>query len=168
VRERDVRGRDESLDQDLSALVDGELDAAPESELRRRVEQEPELAARLAEFEGVDEALRALPARTLPDELAQRLHARLEAARRDTARGGAAAHRRRRTALRAGAALAAAAAIALAWIATRPSERAAPWKGASEEDLEIALDLDVLDDLDVLERLDLLERLEQMEEPGRT
>jgi anti-sigma factor RsiW len=63
------------LDEALSALLDGELDAAAEAELRARLERSPEAASRLRELEGVDSALRGVPEPEVPGDLLARVHA---------------------------------------------------------------------------------------------
>jgi hypothetical protein len=70
---------DPATDEQLSALVDGELGADEERALRARVAAEPELARRLAALEAVDARLRALPAPALPRDLRARLQARIDA-----------------------------------------------------------------------------------------
>jgi anti-sigma factor RsiW len=72
---------DATLEEDLSALLDGELSAERESELRARVDGEPALAARLAELERIDVALRAMPREAPSPELRASLRARLEGER---------------------------------------------------------------------------------------
>jgi len=100
-------------DAELSALLDGALDARAEASLRAELLRDPALAARLAELASVDDALRALPARPVPSDLRARLQTRLDAeARRPrlvSLGGGARASFGRRL---AGAGLAAAAALA--------------------------------------------------------
>ena len=66
-------------DPELSALLDGALDARAEASLRAELLRDPALAARLAELASVDDALRALPARPVPSDLRARLQARLDA-----------------------------------------------------------------------------------------
>lgn len=53
---------DETLDERLSAALDGELDAAEREALEAQVAAEPALAARRAAFASVDDGLRALAA----------------------------------------------------------------------------------------------------------
>jgi len=66
-------------DAELSALLDGALDARAESALRDEIARVPELAGRLQELAQVDAALRALPARPVPSNLRARLQAKLDA-----------------------------------------------------------------------------------------
>ena len=77
MSERDASGP--SIDEPLSALLDGELDPAQERALRARIAAEPRLALRLAELEGVDAAVRELPAPEVPTDLRARLAARIAA-----------------------------------------------------------------------------------------
>ena len=99
------------LDEQLSALIDGELDAEQERQLRARIAAEPQLAERLARLEGVDVALRALPGATLPSGLEQSLRDRIDSADSASAQVRVLPLRDRR--LWAGAGLAAAAALAV-------------------------------------------------------
>lgn len=121
MSERDERANAE-LDEQLSQLIDGELDAASARALRARVAQSPALARRLAELESVDEALRALPAPQVPSDLRLRLRARIgrvasEEAAPDPAlvpaSGAVHVPRRRRPAWIAAAALAASVALVI-------------------------------------------------------
>jgi len=70
--------RDEDLDRELSALLDGELTPERARQLRDEIDADPALRARLAEFESLDENLRALPQAPLPAELGAQLRARIE------------------------------------------------------------------------------------------
>ena len=70
---------DRVLDEELSALVDGELDAQRSSALRTRAAAEPALAERIAAFEGVGERLRARPGRELGSAARARLRVELTA-----------------------------------------------------------------------------------------
>jgi len=76
--------RDEDLDRELSALLDGELTPARARQLREEIEANPRLRERLAEFELADERLRALPQAPLPAQLGARTRERI--------RQGAAGH----------------------------------------------------------------------------
>jgi hypothetical protein len=67
----------EALGEELSALVDGELDPEREAQLRARAAREPELARRLESFQRLDAALRALPGSEVSDDLAARLRERI-------------------------------------------------------------------------------------------
>lgn len=69
--------RDEDLDRELSALLDGELTPERARQLRDEIDADPALRARLAEFESLDENLRALPQAPLPAELGAQLRARI-------------------------------------------------------------------------------------------
>jgi len=84
---------------DLSALLDGELDAVREAELRAHVGGCPHCGARLAALRGVDAALQSLEAPAVRPELAARMAARL-AADRSAARAQGAANAMRRPARR--------------------------------------------------------------------
>jgi hypothetical protein len=134
------------LDEELSALLDGELAPAREAELRARAAREPELAARLAALRGVGAALRGLPGPAVPPDLLARVkqaaaapaapveldddarrrlaevRAGLSSARRRAGRRGRAPRRRWLAALGALATAAALAGLAL-WTAPRLSGR---------------------------------------------
>ena len=75
--ESDEREDLPELDELLSALLDDEVDPERADSLLDRVAREPELAERVAEFERVDEALRALPAPGVPADFAARMRARI-------------------------------------------------------------------------------------------
>jgi len=157
------------LDEELSALLDGELDPGPAVELRARVARSPELAARLDALRRVDAALRAAPEPAAPADLLGRVYAAAGA----QPAGRAAPPRWRRWLPLAGGALAAAAAGLALWLApgedTRAPVTAAPLdlSSASDEEIAVGLELETLEDLDVIEYLDLLERIDPAEQPGR-
>jgi hypothetical protein len=69
--------RDEDLDRELSALLDGELTPARARQLREEIEADPRLRERLAQFESLDERLRALPQAPLPAQLGARTRERI-------------------------------------------------------------------------------------------
>ncbi len=158
----------EILDEELSALIDGELEPEREALLRARIAAEPDLAARVASFEGVDARLRGLPQPALSPDAAAALRARIETEQKP----------RRLPAWSAGA-LAAAAAVAVYLVmpgsqptpgtsspgssspgSSSPGSAGAPEVGlaqASDEEIGIALDYETLADLEVIEDLELLE-----------
>jgi len=119
-------------EEDLSAFLDGELDGEREQEIRAELGRNPTLAARLEALAAVDAELRAIPARSVPDELHTRLRARI-AAQTSGVDGPASSHRtpastpraprRRRRWLGPSAVAAAAVVAALAWLVflARPS-----------------------------------------------
>jgi hypothetical protein len=80
------------FDEDLSALLDGELDAAREVELRSHLASCADCRAHLAALRGVDAVLHGLAAPVVRAELAARMAARLEA-ERETSRAAAASPR---------------------------------------------------------------------------
>jgi anti-sigma factor RsiW len=132
MRDRDRSGPDRTLDETLSAWLDGELDGAAEAALQAELERRPELAARLAQLQRVDEALRALPEPEVRSDLAAELRERIAGAdrrarQRFRGRAGRTAPVRRRRWLVP--VLAAAAAAVLALLAL-PRLREAP---SSEE-----------------------------------
>lgn len=120
------------FDEDLSVLIDGELDAEREAELRAELERDPQLAARFEALSAVDVSLRATPARAVPDDLRARLQTRIDAApspANTPARGRivtTAPRRRRWRAAPAVALVALAAAIVLVMLGRRPSESRPP------------------------------------------
>lgn len=164
---------DVRLDEDLSALLDGELAPEREAELRARIAEAPALAARLTELERVDAGLRALPTTEASPALRDGLRAKLEAEGRGAADDVPSLDARRRVARGwIGAALAAAAALVL-YLAvpgrgpvevpdSRPAADALA--EATDEEIGIALDYETLADLDVIEDLELLELMVELEE----
>lgn len=162
---------DETLERELSALLDGALSPEREAELRALVARSPELAVRLEALRRVDAALRSLPVPAASPDLRARLDARLRA-EAGSRRGRAAPGRRGRwlAAAGVGAALAAAAALALVLVRQpAPGPTPAPEAGPSliagvpDEDVELAMelppeDLGMLEDLDLLLSLDALDK----------
>lgn len=193
TRDRDDYGPEEILDERLSAWLDGELDTAAETELRTELEARPELAARLAQLQRVDEALRTVSEPAVRPELAARLRERItkegqrQRPRRRAVR--AALARRRRWIVPV---MAAAAAAAFALLApprlreTPPSQETpfarsptppsapetvepqprmvAPLQPAPEpEELALTMEIESDSDLEVIEMLDWLETLGEIE-----
>jgi anti-sigma factor (TIGR02949 family) len=164
---------------DLSALLDGELDASREVALRTHLESCAGCSQRARMLRRADEALRALPSREAPADLRARLQARIEAepsaasevraARRVEAPARPPRRRARPAALLA---MAAAAALAL-YLAIAPGERrlpgaespatrlasAADLEAVSPDELELALELETVEDIEVIANLELLELL---------
>ena len=165
---------DVNLDEDLSALLDGELSPQRESELRARMVGEPALAARLAELERVDLALRAMPAEAPSPGLRASLRAKLEAAATAPADNPRSVpHPRRLLPSWAGGTLAAAAALALylavssgndSILDAEPARIADVLASATDEEIGIALEFETLADLEVIEDLELLELMVELEE----
>ena len=165
---------DVNLDEDLSALLDGELSPQRESELRARMVGEPALAARLAELERVDLAVRAMPAEAPSPGLRASLRAKLEAAATAPADNPrSVTHPRRLLPSWAGGTLAAAAALALylavssgndSILDAEPARIADVLESATDEEIGIALELETLADLEVIEDLELLELMVELEE----
>ncbi len=165
---------DVNLDEDLSALLDGELSPQRESELRARMVGEPALAARLAELERVDLALRAMPAEAPSPELRGSLREKLEAAATAPADNPrSVTDRSRLLPSWAGGTLAAAAALALylavssgsdSILDAEPARIADVLESATDEEIGIALELETLADLEVIEDLELLELMVELEE----
>ena len=165
---------DVNLDQDLSALLDGELSPQRESELRARMVGGPALAARLAELERVDLALRAMPAEAPSPGLRASLRAKLEAAATAPADNPrSVTHPRRLLPSWAGGTLAAAAALALylavssgndSILDAEPARIADVLASATDEEIGIALEFETLADLEVIEDLELLELMVELEE----
>ena len=168
---------DVNLDEDLSALLDGELSPQRESELRARMVGEPALAARGAELERVDLALRAMPAEAPSPGLRASLRAKREAAATAPADNPrSVTHPRRLLPSWAGgtlAAAAAAAALALylavssgsdSILDAEPARIADVLASATDEEIGIALEFETLADLEVIEDLELLELMVELEE----
>jgi anti-sigma factor RsiW len=163
----------EELGEKLSAMMDGELDAESEAELRGRLASDPQLAARLAELESVGAALVAMPIPVPSAELREALRSQIEA---DELRPLPV--RRARMAW-AGAAFAAAASLA-AWLIVSGSgsqplvpglpeaeQLAAEFSGATDEEIGIALDYETLADLEVIEDLEILEFMIELEDASK-
>ena len=165
------------LDEDLSALLDGELPAEREATLRARIEADPRLAARLSELAAVDDSLRTLPRREPSAGLGVATRERIAA---ESAGPGRPLSARGRAPLRPSgrrvwpvatvAAAAAAAVLLLVLVLGRGGELAPPatpfeaeLAAASDEDLEIALELETLSVLSKAEELELIESLELLE-----
>jgi anti-sigma factor RsiW len=116
-----------AFEADLSALLDGELERARESEVRAHLAGCARCTERLARLARVDEALRSLPPAEVPAGLGERLRARIGAEervgasdRRGSRERGPAPTRRRRWIPLAATALAAAASLALYLLVARP------------------------------------------------
>lgn len=160
------------VDAQLSAYLDGELEAGERAAVEAALARSPALAARLQRLRGVDAALRALPVEAPSEELLARLRARVVADDPASTRRGP--PRRRRWL--AGLAAAAAAGLALLFFATRPAPRAPqpvaeldpPQPGGealqSPDGLALAMELDQDADLEVVEVLDILEALGDLDE----
>lgn len=184
--------RDRELDQELSALIDGELPPARAREVREEVEADPALSERLAGFESVGELLQSLPRPELPNDLRARLQERIDQVESSPSPSPASLEPRRPgpSRWRFGAPLVAALASGLmaVWLgrpqpeteversdftlsdandrdlAASDSLDAGPAiENASDEELAIAFELETLRELDVIWELDLLEALLAME-----
>ena len=173
---------DESLDLELSQLIDGELSPEREAELRERLRGDEQLRERFAELEAVDRSLQGLEAPELPSDLRARLQQRIDD---DASQPSADATS---FSFRSGARVAAAlaAAVVAAWLLF-PAERfpTTPLdvaeveaqdiqevdpaqqtvvEEASDSELEIAFELETLQDLELIHELELLEALLAMED----
>lgn len=171
---KEPSARDRALDEDLSALLDGELDEARAGELRAMIAAEPALAARLAELESVGARLRELPLPSDTELLRAGLQQKIDA----ESRAGAAPSGGRsssRAAWAAGMSLAAALAL---YLVLGPSRSSSPGGGTREDapadpmalleipddELAIALDYEALRDFDLIDQLELLEALADSED----
>jgi anti-sigma factor RsiW len=164
MSQRDVRS--DVLDEELSALLDGELGPARQAELRELLARSPEVAARLDALRRVDAALRGIPEREVPGDLLARVH--LQGERTPASEvGGRGPRRRRRWLAPAGGLAAASTAAALAlWLAPgagREVPEEIDLAQLSDEEIALVIDLDTLEDLELIENLDLLEQLEALE-----
>ncbi len=171
------------FEEDLSALLDGELEAARDARVRAHVSGCARCGERLAQLERVEAGLRTLSVHPVSEAVLQRVRGRLA---EELPRFGRAAPRRprrrlRRLALPAGLVAAAAAlALALLWaprwsrhpaVQTQPAELPleVALEQSSDEELELAMGLDALgglaadDDLALIEQLDLLEQLDALD-----
>ena len=150
------------LDEDLSALLDAELSPEREAELLARIESEPALAKRLAEFEAVSTELRALPAVEPSRELRDHVRQRIEFS--DSVQPA-----RSRRQLKAWIGIAAVAASVSVYLLVGVNPVAAPQPGpvpvasqleaATDEELAIVLEYETLADFELIEELDVLELL---------
>jgi hypothetical protein len=134
MSQRDVRS--DVLDEELSALLDGELGPARQAELRELLARSPEVAARLD----------ALPASEVGGRGPRRRRRWLAPA------GGLAA-----------ASTAAALALWLAPGAGREVPEEIDLAQLSDEEIALVIDLDTLEDLELIENLDVLEQHEALE-----
>ncbi len=127
----------EAWDQDLSALLDGELDDARAVELRAHASGCDRCGPRLAAFERVDSLLRATPLPEVPDRIAESLARRLAEDRPAPVTHLDEARRRRwQRAPAIGVVFAAAAALAL-YLWSRPDPALVP---AGEPEAPIAVE----------------------------
>ncbi len=169
------------LEAQLSALLDGELSSEAEASLREELARSPQLAARLAELEATDAALRALPVRPVPTSAKAQLRARIAS---DSQASPPPRRRRRFLAVAA----AAAAAAALAWlalpgpapegppVAVQPTPESVPAPPVPElpdlldpadPELELAAELELEpEDVAVVEVLDWLAALDALGADG--
>jgi len=160
---------DTAFEQDLSMLLDGELDASRERDVRNHLEACAHCRRQLAAFEAVDQTLHGTALPPVPPGLRTRIEHAIEresVLAPNDPRDAAAADTPQRTRSgrawgsvfwRAGApllALAASLAIYLAF--HQPS---IDLDGVSEEEIAVALELDKIRDLDVIANLELAERL---------
>jgi anti-sigma factor (TIGR02949 family) len=171
----------EAYDEDLSALLDGELSEERETEVRGHAASCPRCARRLDALRSVDGLLASAPAPPVPHDLRARLDARIAAdARRRRPRARPPRLRRLgRPAL--GFAAAAAAAVLALYLGVRTGEtpleggapapqiaRTAPptavdLDGVSADELAMVLEIETIEDLDVIANLDLLVQLVAVE-----
>ncbi len=171
------------FEEDLSALIDGELDAHREAEVRNHLDSCAECTEVLSAFQEVDGILAGLPAPALSGDVGERLVGLVRTgaaedresatatdggASGDTAPISLETHRRRRsTAPWVGAVIGALAASLVLFVALRPGEverGGGPGDAQIEADL-LATELDSVEDLEMLEVLDLLEDLAREAEP---
>jgi hypothetical protein len=179
---------DRERDEELSALVDGQLDPEREERLRAEVASDSRLSRRLEDFERVNAALRALPPVEHSQQRLSHLRDRV-LAQRPAGAGPAATVGRLRRALRSASgptwgALAALAASGVAALVLAqllgPESGGAPEHVALEQELEreladladedigVALEFDTLSDYELVEDLELLELLEALSEGERS
>ena len=166
-----------SLDESVSAWVDGELSREESARVQDAITRDPALAERAEGFRTLDAALRGLEAPPVPKDLAARIQQKLSDANGgDVVDLSVERRLRMRRFAPVAAALAAGLAAMLMWTGgedtisssplaqrTTPGERAAPENEGFDElagdELEIALELDGLDDFEVSAQLEVLELL---------
>ena len=160
----------EAYDEDLSALLDGELSEERETEVRAHAASCPRCARRLDALRSVDGLLASAPAPPVPHDLRARLDARIAADARPPR-----LRRLGRPAL--GFAAAAAAAVLALYLGVRtgetPLEGGAPapqiartvpatavdLDAVPADELAMVLEIETIEDLDVIANLDLLVQL---------
>jgi anti-sigma factor RsiW len=174
-----------TVDEDLSALLDGELEDVQVRQLRDRIAREPDLAQRLTELGRLDASLRGVAEEPVTVERVAAMRVGLQR-RLDTepripqSRGDGGGARvislRRHVRWAAPFAAALAAGVAL-YLTLGPSpDRPASLPGAgsdavnfaavSDEEIAIALEYETLADLEVIEQLDVLELLAAVDPSG--
>jgi hypothetical protein len=178
------------FDEDLSALLDRQLAAEREAEVRAHLGSCVRCREQLELLGRVDTALRRLPAPPASRDLEDRVRERLARAPGAPERRRDGAPRSRRWPWLPAAGLAAAAAAVLTLVLGRGPEAPDPppeptlaaarqppggsspeagdalLEGASVEEIAIVLELRTIEDLDVIERLDFLEGLEELDRNG--
>lgn len=150
------------FEQDLSALLDGELAPEREAEVRAHLHACADCRDRLESLCSVDLALAGTALPEVPDGMRERIEARLEG---DDSRPVATVVRaRRRLRPTVGSAMALAASLAI-YLAVGPgSEPSDPLlEQASPEELAVILELETIEDLDVIANLDVLERIADLD-----
>lgn len=171
----------EAYDEDLSALLDGELSEERETEVRGHAASCPRCARRLDALRSVDGLLASAPAPPVPHDLRARLDARIaaDARRRRPPARPPRLRRLGRPAL--GFAAAAAAAVLALYLGVRTGEtpleggapapqiaRTAPptavdLDAVPADELAMVLEIETIEDLDVIANLDLLVQLVAVE-----
>lgn len=156
---------EEERDQELSALLDGELSRERQDVLRAEIASDPHLQERFDALRSVDAELGGLEAPPLPEDLRARLDLKIRAsAHNPRTRPPAQWARPLAAALAAG--------LFAAWLLLPVEEPQAPavangdpvMQEASDVELAIAFEIDTLRNLEVIEELELLEALLAFEE----
>ena len=171
----------EAYDEDLSALLDGELSEERETEVRAHAVACPHCTRRLNALRSVDRLLASAPAPAISHDLRARLDARIaaDAGRRPLRTRPPRRRRLGRPAL--GFAAAAAAAVLALYLGVRSVEtpleggthapqvarteppRAVDFDAVPADELAMVLEIETIEDLDVIANLDLLVQLVAVE-----
>ncbi len=167
-----------NFEEDLSALLDGELSDSREAEVRAHLDACAECAEVLLAFREIDRILVELPAPVVSEGISERLAEQSRSPAKEEAAGDStpvslqARHRRSSAAPWIGAAIGALAASLLFAVLWPQDEKppvgvveVEPGVSPPTEAELLAAELDTVEDLEMLEVLDLLEELAREEEP---
>ncbi len=148
------------FDEDLSALLDGELAPEREAAVRAHLHGCTGCRDRLEALCSVDLALAGTALPDVPDGLRERIEQRIDDGLDGEREAPQRPPRRRRTGPAVGSAFALAASLAVYIAVGRAPD---PFDEASAEELAVVLEIDTIEDLDVIANLEILERLLELE-----
>jgi anti-sigma factor RsiW len=150
---------DPSFEQDVSMLLDGELEASRAQDVRRHLDRCTHCSLLLDAFEGVDRSLRDAALPEVPLTLRRKISEAIE-------REGAPQPSRFGSRGWARTVLALAASVAIYFAVIGQSSDEIDLEQASEEEIAVARELDTIRDLDVIANLELVERLASIGKGG--